>query len=180
MPRKKSVSFSDVTILEFPIILGENPAVSGGAPIELGWELMEYYTRDLQLYEYMRSALRKRGRKNLIIPVSDRAQLLMESGYSIEEIAAAVLRAEETQKQRSETLRQAATTGDRMLSLLGTTGRIPLNIVKGVLKFGAGGTTTSTTSNAGGKQHHKPNQNIARSAWGGTTVLAGLGPVLFL
>ncbi len=150
MPVKKSVSFGDITILEFPIILGENPAVSGGAPIELGWELMERYTRELQLYEYMRSGQRRKRRKSLTIPVADRARLLMESGYSIEDIAAAVMRVEEVQKQRTESLKQVATTGDRMFSILGTTGMLPLNMVKGVLKFGS--------------VNKQPKQNAARSA----------------
>lgn len=109
----KSVTFGSLTILEFPIILGENPAVSGGAPVELGWVLMNRYThRELQLYEYMRCDQRRHGRKNLLtMSVPDRARLLMESGYSIEQIAGAVMRVEEIQKQRSESLRQ----GDGLL-----------------------------------------------------------------
>jgi hypothetical protein len=151
MPRSKSVSFGVITILEFPIVLGENPAVSGGAPIELGWTLVKVYTRELQLYEYLRSDLRSRGRKNLTIPVADRTQLLLDSGYSLEDIGAAAVRAEDVQRQRSASLKLADTTGDRMLSLLETTGKIPSFMVRGVLKL-----------SGGGRKH--PKQNAARSA----------------
>lgn len=139
--------------MEFPIVLGENPAVSSGAPIELGWKLVKVYTRELQLYEYLRSDLRTRGRKSLTIPVSDRTQLLLESGYSLEDIGAAIKRAEEVQRQRSDSMKDADTTGDRLLSLLETTGKIPLYMVRGVLKLGGGGGTRKY-----------PKQNAARSA----------------
>ena len=140
--------------MEFPIVLGENPAVSSGAPIELGWQLVKVYTRELQLYEYLRSDLRTRDRKSLTIPVSHRTQLLLDSGYSLEDISAAVQRAEVVQRQRSDSMKNADTTGDRMLSLLETTGKLPFFVVRGVLKLGGGG--------GSGRKH--PKQNAARSA----------------
>lgn len=152
MPKSKSVSFGVITILEFPIVLGENPAVSSGAPIELGWKLEKVYHRELQLYEYLRSDLRtRRDRKSLTIPVSDRTQLLLDSGYSLEDIGAATERAEEVQRQRSDSMKTTDTTGDRMLSLLETTGKIPLYMMRGVLKLGGG-------------SRKQPKQNAARSA----------------
>ena len=48
------VAFGDVTILEFPIILGDNPGCSGGAPITIGWKPCGMpETHDVDMYEYM-------------------------------------------------------------------------------------------------------------------------------
>jgi hypothetical protein len=44
---EKRVGFRDIEILEFPYILGDNPAVSAGAPIALGHDLEGKITMEL-------------------------------------------------------------------------------------------------------------------------------------
>lgn len=100
----KQVTFGDLTIHEHPLQLGDNPACSSGAPLTIGWKAQSSSTRNLDLYEYMRGD-RRHGRKQLCIPVQDRAQLLLESGYSLNKIADATLAVEEIKKQRSESLK---------------------------------------------------------------------------
>mmetsp|Transcript_26094 Transcript_26094/g.57485 ORF Transcript_26094/g.57485 Transcript_26094/m.57485 type:complete len:86 (+) Transcript_26094:113-370(+) len=61
MAPTKKVSFGDVTITDYPIIMGDNPACSG-VPITIDWEPMGTHTRNLELYEYTRKQ-RRHGRK---------------------------------------------------------------------------------------------------------------------
>ena len=69
----KKVNFKNIEILEFSLILGDNPAVSSGAPIALGQKLMERTTMDIDYYEENRIV--RKGRKKLTIPVHIRAQM---------------------------------------------------------------------------------------------------------
>eukprot|EP00429_Kryptoperidinium_foliaceum_P047022 CAMPEP_0176100856 /NCGR_PEP_ID=MMETSP0120_2-20121206/50586_1 /TAXON_ID=160619 /ORGANISM="Kryptoperidinium foliaceum, Strain CCMP 1326" /LENGTH=228 /DNA_ID=CAMNT_0017434905 /DNA_START=88 /DNA_END=774 /DNA_ORIENTATION=- len=102
----KKVFFDEIHVQEYPIILGDNPAVSSGAPITIGWDSFNSQTVDLDFFEYCRTPDR-RGRKKLILSVRRRAQCLLASGYSLEDIAMATLGAEETKKMRAESLRAA-------------------------------------------------------------------------
>lgn len=151
----KSVKFGKVTIMEFPMILGENPAVSGGAPVEIGWEPMQVLTQQVEVYDFLRETNRRRRlassstsslqktigsstesqqtRRVRTLSVTKRAQLLMRAGYSIDEIADTVMRVEVIQQQREESLKSLSL-NDRMLKLFHSTGSFPSNLVKGVLK----------------------------------------------
>eukprot|EP00538_Stauroneis_constricta_P009180 CAMPEP_0119546396 /NCGR_PEP_ID=MMETSP1352-20130426/842_1 /TAXON_ID=265584 /ORGANISM="Stauroneis constricta, Strain CCMP1120" /LENGTH=190 /DNA_ID=CAMNT_0007591099 /DNA_START=63 /DNA_END=635 /DNA_ORIENTATION=- len=116
----KKVGFDTIEIYEFPYILGDNPSVSAGAPIALGPDLLNYETMELDVYEYSQSKMRKERksssssssqsssssssssrRKNMILPVQKRAQLLLSQGYSIESIASATLEADTISKERN-------------------------------------------------------------------------------
>lgn len=130
----KAVSFGDITILEFPITLGENPSVSAGAPIQLGWKPQRVSTRDIELYEYLRRDER-RHRRALHMSVPRRAQILLNAGHSIDEIADAVLKVQVIQKQRTDSFKGSGF-NDRLQLVLQTTGKIPLNMMRGVLNLG--------------------------------------------
>lgn len=95
---EKRVDFRDIEILEFPYILGDNPAVSAGAPIALGNELEGKTTWELDTYENGRK--KRKSRKKLVIPVHTRAQILLSQGYSLEAIATATLEADEINQGR--------------------------------------------------------------------------------
>ena len=150
----KMVAFGDVTVTEFPMILGDNPGLtSGGAPTQLDWKpLGESETFDLEIYEYMIKRQRHEERqikgkeeagyyhsKKLSVP--PRAQILIEAGYTIDEIANAVMQVQEIQKQRAESI-QANGLGERLQLLVQTSGK-RLSI-KGVLNSFGGGGTAST------------------------------------
>eukprot|EP00980_Cylindrotheca_fusiformis_P005214 scaffold1118_cov135-Cylindrotheca_fusiformis.AAC.12 len=94
----KRVDFRDIEILEFPYILGDNPAVSGGAPIALGNDLEGRTTLEVDTYESCRK--KRKSRRKLVIPVHIRAQILLSKGYSLEAIATATLEADEINKGR--------------------------------------------------------------------------------
>eukprot|EP00934_Nitzschia_sp_Nitz4_P006341 Nitzschia sp. Nitz4//scaffold315_size20666//2786//3223//NITZ4_008640-RA/size20666-processed-gene-0.1-mRNA-1//1//CDS//3329547483//6331//frame0 len=144
-----TVSFGDVTIMEFPVVLSENPAVSSGAPIEIGWRPKYVHTEQVEVYDFLKESQRKpttaSSRRVKTLSVPKRAQLLMSAGYSIDEIAEAVLRVENAQKQRAETARSGGLS-DRMQEIIQNTGKIPMNVVRGMFSLG------------------KPTPKIARSA----------------
>ena len=116
-------------IREYPIELGDNPACSAGAPIQIGWDPQDISLRNLEVYEYCRQD-RRRG-KQLVLSVPRRAQLLMEAGYSIEQIGTATYEVEVVQKSRAETLQNQG--WDRVNVFLEATGKLPKEFLNGVL-----------------------------------------------
>lgn len=103
---RKKVFFDEIRIQEYPIILGDNPAVSCGAPITIDWESSNCSIVDLDFFEFCRTPQRK-NRKKLILSVRRRAGFLLASGYSLEDIANATLQAEMTKKMRADSLKSA-------------------------------------------------------------------------
>lgn len=57
------VCWGDVEIYEFPNVLGDNPAVSEGAPLTIGWKHTKKETIDIEYYEYLRIQLKPRKRR---------------------------------------------------------------------------------------------------------------------
>ncbi|KAL3904944.1 MAG: hypothetical protein SGILL_009875, partial [Bacillariaceae sp.] len=106
-----------------------NPSCASGAPVTLGWEPQAEYQRNLQFYEYTRQAERKN--KCPKMSVQKRAQLLLSSGYSIEQIATAVLQVDEAKKMRAESLKGMGI-GERTKMLLESTGRLPKDLLTGM------------------------------------------------
>jgi hypothetical protein len=145
MTSSKQVTFGDLTIQEYPIILGDNPACTG-CPITIDWgkfdlglsrlfafarhsilwlsilqkiahavfafayfliftiEPMRSHTRNLELYEYTRTSTRVHRRK-LLIPVQMRSQMLLDAGYTQEQIIRRALEVAEIKNQREETIK---------------------------------------------------------------------------
>merc|ERR1712194_691985 len=103
MVSKKKVTFGDLTISEYPIILGDNPACTG-CPITMDWEPMRTYTRNLELHEYTKTQQR-RNRRKLVIPIQRRSQMLLDAGYTEEQIIIRALQVAETKNEREETIK---------------------------------------------------------------------------
>ena len=68
------VTFDLVTVYEFPLEIGDNPAVREGCPIRLGDKLLREITTDVDSYEKERCP-RQRNAKRLYIQVTDRAAM---------------------------------------------------------------------------------------------------------
>ena len=66
---------------------------------------MGTYTRNLELYEYTRMQ-RRYGRKKLVIPVQTRSQMLLDAGYTEEQIIKRALSVAAIKTQREETLNE--------------------------------------------------------------------------
>lgn len=117
MPCNKKVTFGDITIAEYPIELGDNPACSHGAPLTLGWEPLRIHTKNLMLYESLRGGNRRRG-KSLRIPILMRTSVLLNSGYTMEELNAATEQVTVSQKQRADTLKNNPGGWGRLLRII--------------------------------------------------------------
>ena len=69
-----SPHFDTITIYEFPISMGDNPAAREGCPVMLSSKCMHKETLDVDMYEMVREG-RRRSAKNLYLPVEDRAAM---------------------------------------------------------------------------------------------------------
>ena len=103
--REMSVTFGELTIIEFPIELGDNPSVSNGCPIRMGSEPLRTSTRNLELYEYIRKDTR-RHRTRLPMSVPLRAEILFAAGYTMDQIMKATMAAEEIKALRNDSLKK--------------------------------------------------------------------------
>lgn len=68
------VIFGNITIYELPMRIGDNPAVSSGAPIRLGGKPVSVWTTDLDSYEAVQVGRRRKKRDELIISARSRAK----------------------------------------------------------------------------------------------------------
>jgi hypothetical protein len=207
----KKVTFGEVTVTEFPIALGSNPACSAGCPIEMAWILKKdnitNVSIDLSMYEYLRTTKSGSGsgsggggggggqqlvpkqrvqqqrvqqQRKLLLSVTTRARLLMQAGYSLDEIGNATMAVELIQKQRRETLQKSGWA--KLGTLLETTGKLPKGIMNmsgdilsttggfllsGVkLVTGTGGSGSSSSSGSASNTNKEDSQRTvpARSA----------------
>lgn len=82
--RQQKVCFGDLTILEFGLILGDNPACVG-APLQQAWIPRNKTTVDVDFYELHREKRCPRKDQFKISP-GDRERMLLEIGYCPDEI----------------------------------------------------------------------------------------------
>jgi hypothetical protein len=132
-----SITFGTVSTYFFPVIIGDSPAVREGCPIALGTKCVSSRTLDLRTHEMMvlveqqqrqeeqqqqqqqQQTIdqrnennyypdgRLRRRKDLYIPVMERSTLLLDQGYTVDEIVAAVLAVEDAKKLRTESINKS-------------------------------------------------------------------------
>ena len=80
----KHVSFGTIEIIEFPITLGDNPAVSSGPPLTIEWEPQQRIRFDLDLFEEYRPE--RRHRRQLPIDPIVREDVLIASGIELDQL----------------------------------------------------------------------------------------------
>lgn len=79
----KMVHFHDVMIREYPIIIGDNPSVSGGTPLTIDWKFVSETSIDFDVYEETRE--RAGGRRNMetmVLTKFHREVILKRLGFS--------------------------------------------------------------------------------------------------
>mmetsp|Transcript_14359 Transcript_14359/g.31234 ORF Transcript_14359/g.31234 Transcript_14359/m.31234 type:complete len:337 (+) Transcript_14359:1-1011(+) len=107
MPKlTKTVRFSTVTIRYHPTILGNNPFVTSGPPLELSWEHEPSATDSdvpVDRHEEVREG-RRRNEWDLALSKGERESRLLESGCTREEIAVAVRETCRIKAQRANTV----------------------------------------------------------------------------
>lgn len=139
---EKRVTFGKITVVEFPMELGDNPGCSIGVPVQLGWTPLTSTTRSIELFDRLRDERGRRLRKELVLTNQQRAKIVLHAGYSLEQLAEAVLLVDLIRESRRDSLKLQG--WDRFAAMLQTTGRLPVGVVKGVL--GTGGMLVSRTS----------------------------------
>jgi hypothetical protein len=71
----RELCFGDLTIYEFKNILGDNPAVSEGAPLSIKWKHDSKSVIAVDYYEYLRQSRPRRKRKDLVVKSAERDTL---------------------------------------------------------------------------------------------------------
>lgn len=69
---QKYLCWGDITIYEFPNILGDNPAVSNGSPLSIAWKHDSVNVVDVNLYEFFRQGNPRRRKKDLVMKAGER------------------------------------------------------------------------------------------------------------
>ena len=103
----KKVVFDSISIRRHPLVIGDNPSVTSGAPLQIGWKVMSEATHSIDLYEYLQEQNGRRSRRELRFPVDVRSQILIDSGHSVEEICDATFMVLTIKRQRKESSRDA-------------------------------------------------------------------------
>jgi hypothetical protein len=98
------VSFGSVIILEFPLILGDHPSVSSGAPTTIGWNYQAKSEVDVTVYEDVYRPILPRCRRELAMSVPERARILLAAGHTLDDLTAATFHAKLVKTQRAETI----------------------------------------------------------------------------
>ena len=102
-----SVTFGNVEIREYMIIVGDNPSVTSGPPIGIGWSYMEERNASvpLEAFEQYRDGMR-RAFHEMKIPARIRLEMLREWDVSPNEIRRVQKECTLIRKQRFQTLQQ--------------------------------------------------------------------------
>ena len=99
---RSCVSFCNVEIREHEVQLGDNPSVSAGLPLTLGWKVVRSSIHDVDEYESNRLGSRLGRRK---MSKDERSSILQDCGYSMEEFAMIAVEIQKIKEQRSESAR---------------------------------------------------------------------------
>lgn len=86
LPKRNSsqVSFSQIHIREYPIIVGDNPSVLTGTPVTIDWEFVEEMEFAVDEYEQGKPTA-PRTMVELRMPASHRDAILKKQGFSLSE-----------------------------------------------------------------------------------------------
>jgi hypothetical protein len=106
--KRHTVGFGTVTIREYARSVGDNPSVSSGTPIGLGWSYFEPTVVNVDSFETVVRKPGPRTRKDFHLTAQKRFHLLLDEwGYTVQEIGEAKKDAAEIRK-----LRQISVFGD--------------------------------------------------------------------
>jgi len=106
--RSAIVKFSDITIREYNLTLGDNPSCSSGAPVMLHWSYdPDATTHQLDLYEKSRLEFTPRTRSQMVLPMSRRHELLKkEWGVSTSDLLKIIKENKEIKESRVKSAMQ--------------------------------------------------------------------------
>ena len=100
----RKVQFHKIEIVEFPITLGDNPAVSGGPPLSTEMYPQRIIKADIDAFERLRP--KRRSQSKLRISRRSREYLLLKNGFNQDDINQCSVEAERIRTLRAITLNQ--------------------------------------------------------------------------
>jgi hypothetical protein len=101
-PGERAVTFHVVSCRNYERIIDDNPSVTAGAGIGIGWRFNEGECVDVDDWEGERGE-RRRG-TDLVLNREEREELLLELGYSEKDVATVVRRIVKAKNQRKQTV----------------------------------------------------------------------------
>ncbi|KAL7567742.1 hypothetical protein ACA910_012074 [Epithemia clementina (nom. ined.)] len=101
----KQVGWGSLVIYEFPNVLGDNPGVTSGPPVMIGWEHNRYNIVGIETHELYRLKNPRRPRKDLVVSGGERSTFLLGLGYSLEQVLNATEEADNIRKSRRSNMR---------------------------------------------------------------------------
>lgn len=105
MPHNKSVRFDTVEIREYPYILGDNPSVTNGPPLSLGWMSQSQFFVDFEEYDNAKPA--PRTTYEMRFDEMLRLHILQSSGHSLNEIIQATAAVRKEQELRRQSIQSS-------------------------------------------------------------------------
>ena len=102
--RPRRVTFGNVDIIMFPLVLGDNPTCDG-VPLTMGWTPTDQATIDLDIYE-LTHGRNRRPKKQLRISIHDRATHLLSIGCTLDEIIDQEMASERIRRERAISYRR--------------------------------------------------------------------------
>ena len=117
------VSFGSIQILTFLMEPGDNPSVTRGCPLTIGWEPLEKTISDVESYERLRPSEGRRSSKELRLSTERRTQILLEQGHSPREISAKAVAATRAKESRLLTLQNRNKKFDLLYGALARAGQ---------------------------------------------------------
>ena len=96
-----ALAYNSVTVREYPMVPGDNPAVSRGVPLSIDWEHQWEGSFLLDTYEAQKVP---RSQLEMRVPAEVRSQLLCQNGHSWKDIQACIKIANITRRQRMKTI----------------------------------------------------------------------------
>jgi hypothetical protein len=118
----RTVLFGEVRVMEFHMEIGDNPSVTGGCPLTIGWHMQSMSNFEtLDRYEELRGPpSERRPRNSLRLTSEKRTQILLNHGHTPMEIASKTLEALKVKDSRE--LRKKNQKYDRLYEALVMTG----------------------------------------------------------
>ncbi|GAX12384.1 hypothetical protein FisN_1Hh318 [Fistulifera solaris] len=124
-----TVQFSTITVREYPIMMGDNPAVSDGPPLTIDWEYNELPYLDVEAFETVRRS--RRTGKSLVLSRKRRENILRNVGYQDVQIVAGIRHVKKLQSLRMQTVANLGS--EKVEEAIQNVGRR----MKGMLNFGS-------------------------------------------
>ena len=103
----RSVTFTSTEVREYPIELGDNPSVSSGPPLTIGWTYISRHKIPIDDYEAGRPP--HRALYEMIIPSATRMGILCDADISLRSIQKAIKEVNVTKRQRRRTVQTLQT-----------------------------------------------------------------------